>query len=171
MLTHIFSPSTCAQCRLCCNFCQRSAWETPFLEPPLAAQLAEQKIQLTTRLNGSQSFALHFLSHNPEDTCNCPLLDPAKGCSLPREQRPFECRVWPIRLMKNDRHELCIACYKDCPALLHQDTWQKLVSYATGELLPSLLDYANRFPESVRPFDSHYSIIWTNKEAAAPSVV
>lgn len=171
MLTHIFSPTTCTQCRLCCNFCQRSAWETPFLEPELATQLVQDGLPLTTRPHGAKSFTLPFTTSDPEENCNCPLLDTSTGCSLPRDKRPFECRVWPIRLMLDEQHRLCIACYKDCPALLHPDTWQKLVDYATGELLPTLLDYAERFPESIRPLDAHYTIIWRNKKAAAPSVV
>lgn len=171
MLTHLFSPATCAQCRLCCNFCQRSAWETPFLEPDLATQLEAKAVPLTTRPNGSKSIALHFTTCDPEENRNCPLLDTSTGCTLPREQRPFECRVWPIRLMHDEQHQLCIACYKNCPALTHPDAWQKLIDYATGELLPTLLDYAKRFPESIRPLDTHYTIIWRNKKAAAPSVV
>lgn len=171
MLTHIFSPNTCAHCRLCCNFCQRSAWETPFLEPELAAQLEQKGFPLTTRPHGAKSFALSFATSHPDENCNCPLLDTSAGCILPREKRPFECRVWPIRLMFDEQHQLCIACYKDCPALLHPDSWHKLVDYATGELLPTLLDYAERFPESIRPLDAHYTIIWRNKKAAAPSVV
>ncbi len=171
MLTHIFGPATCAQCRLCCNFRQRSAWETPFLEPELAAQLEQNGVSLTTRLNGSTSFALTYTGSNPEEHCNCPLLDTTAGCTLPREIRPFECRVWPIRLMNDEHHQLCIAYYKDCPALLLPDTRQKLINYATNELLPILLHYAERFPTSIRPLDKHYTIIWKNEKAAAPSVV
>ena len=171
MLTHIFSPATCAQCRLCCNFCQRSAWETPFLETKLAATLEDMGVKLTTRHNGARSYALSFSTTDPEETCNCPLLDPTRGCTLPRDQRPFECRVWPLRLMHDEEQNLCIACYRDCPALLAQETWQRIVDDATGHLLPLLLEYAEKFPESIRPLDAHYTIIWTNKKAAAPSVV
>lgn len=171
MLTHIFSPATCAQCRLCCHFCQRSAWETPFLESELAALLEQNGVPLMTRPNGSKSFALHFTSNDPEENCNCPLLDTAAGCTLPREKRPFECRVWPIRLMHDEQHQLCIAYYSHCPALQTPDTRQKLIHYATNELLPILLDYAERFPKSIRPLDYHYSIIRKIKNAAAPSVV
>lgn len=163
MLTHIFSPSVCAQCRLCCNFCQRSAWETPFLEPGMAEAMKQRHIPLTVRKNGSQTLALSYHTSDPEEICNCPLLNTQSGCSLLREERPFECRVWPIRLMYDECNHLCIACYKDCPALHSIDTWDSLVRFATGPLLPTLLDYAARFPQSIRPFDSHYTILWTQK--------
>ena len=166
MLTCIFTPTSCSHCRLCCHFRRQSAWETPFLEPQLAEQLAERGIPLCTRADGSQSIALSFHTDSPEESCNCPLLDPAKGCTLPREERPFECRVWPLRLLRDEHDRLCIGCYSDCPALSDATTHEALVSLATGELLPRMLDYARRFPQSIRPLDAGYTIIWRNSEKA-----
>lgn len=160
MLTHIFTPTSCAHCRLCCNFRPQSAWETPFLEPALAEKLEEQGIPLCTRAAGSRSIALHFHTDSPDAVCNCPLLNPASGCTLPRSERPFECRVWPLRLMHDATGTLCIGCYTACPALADSSTRRKLVSYATGELLPTLLGYAQKFPQSIRPLDSGYTLIW-----------
>lgn len=162
MLTCVFTPASCAHCRLCCHFRRQSAWETPFLEPRQAAQLAARGIQLCARPDGSQSIALSFHTDNPEESCNCPLLDPARGCTLPREERPFECRVWPLRLMHDARGRLCIGCYTACPALTDTATREALIRLATGELLPRMLDYARRFPQSIRPLDAGYTIIWSS---------
>lgn len=159
MLTHIFTSMSCARCRLCCNFRPCSAWETPFLEEALCEVLRNQGITLCSRPNGSDSFLLEFQTGSSEEAVNCPLLDPLSGCTLPREQRPFECRVWPLRLMQ-ENGALCIGCYTACPALLEKGVREKLISSARGELLPILLDYARRFPQSVRAFDSAYEIIW-----------
>lgn len=164
MLTHIFTSDSCARCRLCCNFRPCSAWETPFLEESLCESLKNRGVALCSRPNGSQSFLLDFQTDSLEETVNCPLLDPSSGCTLPRNQRPFECRVWPLRLMQEDG-ALCIGCYTACPALAENSVREKLVSTARGELLPILLDYARRFPQSIRSFNSAYEIIWREPDS------
>ena len=159
MLTHIFNPSACARCRLCCNFRPSSVWETPFLEEALCRTLQERGVPLCSRANGFRSIALSFQTDSPEETSDCPLLDSSCGCTLPRELRPFECRVWPLRLMRTEEGELCIACYTACPALQEAGVMKKLAVYAAGTLLPVLLDYARRFPQSVRPFNPAYTVL------------
>ena len=160
MLTHIFNSSACARCRLCCNFRPASVWETPFLEDSLCELLHRQGIPLCTRPNGARSFCLSFRTDSAEETADCPLLDPARGCTLPRAQRPFECRVWPLRLMQDASGTLCIDCYTACPALSDAETLESLKAYACGDLLPVLLDYARRFPQSVRAFHPAYTLLW-----------
>lgn len=160
MLTHIFNSSACARCRLCCNFRPASVWETPFLEEALCEQLRSRGIPLCTRPNGSRSFCLSFRTNAADETADCPLLDPATGCTLPRAERPFECRVWPLRLMQDESGMLCIGCYTACPALRDAETLKRLTTYACGELLPVLLDYARRFPQSVRALHPAYTLLW-----------
>lgn len=160
MLTRIFQADTCARCRLCCNFRPASTWETPFLEDSLCELLSSQGIPLCTRPNGARSFCLSFRTDSAEETVDCPLLDPARGCTLPREQRPFECRVWPLRLMHDENGALCIGCYTACPALADAATLERIKAYAGGDLLPVLLNYARRFPQSVRALHPSYTLLW-----------
>lgn len=159
MLTEIFTPADCAECKLCCNFHRSSAWETPALENELIFLLQEEGVALDKRSDGSTSFYLHFCTDSENEVANCPMLDTATGCTLPRELRPFECRIWPLRLMK-DSSRLVIGLYKNCPAL-KCDILQKLIDHAKGELLPTLLDYAKRHPKAVRPINPAYTIIWS----------
>ncbi|MBE6420385.1 MAG: hypothetical protein E7031_09680 [Akkermansiaceae bacterium] len=158
MLTDIFTPSDCAACKLCCNFHRSSAWETPCLEKELVYLLQEEGVALDQRTDGSTSFYLHFCTESDDEIANCPMLDTTSGCTLPRELRPFECRIWPLRLMRQSSR-LVIGLYKNCPAL-KGDALQRLVDFATGELLPTLLDYAKRHPKSVREVNPAYDIIW-----------
>lgn len=159
MLTHIFTPADCARCKLCCNFCRSSAWETPALEPRLAQHLQTHGVPLEQRADGACTFHLHFVSTDPQECANCPVLDPEKGCSLPREQRPFECRIWPLRLMHGPLQQTVLGLYQACPALT-PDVRQKLIAEATGPLLPSLLAYARQYPLAVRPMHPAYDIVW-----------
>lgn len=102
MLTHLLHAQDCAACRLCCHFQRSSAWETPAIEPELVTLYREMNPPppLTTRADGSVSFALNFPPDDEGAEAPCPMLDPASGCMLPRSERPFECRLWPLRLMR-----------------------------------------------------------------------
>lgn len=159
MLTHIFTPAQCARCKLCCNFRRASAWETPVLEAELADRLQHAGVPLQQREDGSCTFCLSYRTDDPEETANCPMLNPSSGCTLPRGDRPFECRIWPLRLMRTEQQRLALGLYKHCPALepAVRDT---LVREATGPMLPALLEFARRCPQAVRPADPAYSIIW-----------
>lgn len=165
MLTAIFSPSQCASCKLCCNFHRSSAWETPFLEPELIRKLPELTsqlqlfhVELQKRPDGSSTFKLPFQTTSADETANCPMLDTGSGCRLPREQRPFECRIWPLRVMRLDSGATVLGCYDACPAL-DTATAGKLADYAHHTLRKTIIEHAKKFPQTIRPYDSHYRIL------------
>lgn len=162
MLTHLFTPEQCAQCKLCCNFRRSSAWETPALDDHLIQALQTAGTALERRQDGSCSFRLTYHGSDPAETANCPMLDPCSGCTLPRELRPFECRIWPLRLMRTGDARLALGLYLNCPALT-PPVRARLVEEATGALLPRLLEQAKRQPLIVRPVDPAYAIIWEEK--------
>ena len=159
MLTQFFTPQQCAECKLCCNFRRSSAWETPALPAPLAEELRAAGVPIEQRADGSCSFRLTYLSADPAETANCPMLDTCRGCTLPREKRPFECRIWPLRLMRTDSGHLVLGLYRGCPAL-SPSVRRQITAYATDDLLPTLLSHAKLHPHSVRPLDAAYDIIW-----------
>ena len=158
MLTGIFTPTACAECKLCCNFHRSSAWETPALQSEQVFLMHEMCIPLDKRMDGTTSFYLHFTSNDENEVANCPLLDPCSGCILPREQRPFECRIWPVRIMR-DKSTLVVGIYEQCPALAN-DGFEKLKNHTLENLLPQILDYARREPNAVREYNSAYKVIW-----------
>ena len=162
MLTQFFTPDRCAACKLCCNFRRSSAWETPALPPGLVADLQAAGVPLHVREDGSCTFRLTYRSSDPAETANCPMLDTCRGCTLPRDSRPFECRIWPLRLMRTKDEHLALGLYLDCPALT-TEVRQKLIKEATGPLLPLLLKQAELQPLIVRPVDPAYAIIWVEK--------
>lgn len=158
MLTGIFTPTDCAACKLCCNFHRSSAWETPALTEEQIFLLQELCVPLEKRADGTTSFYLHFETESQDEVANCPMLNPCSGCMLPREQRPFECRIWPVRIMKHN-NTLVVGIYEKCPALTNGG-FEKLKEHTLEKLLPQILDYAQRHPRAVRDFDSAYKIIW-----------
>ena len=158
MLTSLLPPAACAACRLCCNFCQSSAWETPALEAELAQRLECAGVPLEQR-GGARTFRLEFASEDPQECAFCPLLDSSAGCTLPREQRPFECRLWPLRLMQDEAGHLVLACYTTCPGMAAVPR-EELLALAES-LRPALLAHARRCPASVRPLHPNYCLLDT----------
>ncbi len=163
MLTHLITAEQCASCRLCCNFHRSSAWETPALTPELAERLRSRGLPLDSRPDGSITFALRFPEDAPEDFCaNCPALDSGFGCTLPRELRPVECRLWPLRLMHTPVGNLGLGLYDACPAL-SPEVREQVIRESTSAMLPALRRMANEQPCIVRPFHPAYSIIWEER--------
>ncbi len=157
MLTSVLLPSACASCRLCCNFLPFSAWESPALEPECVELLRERGVCLVEREDGAVTFHLNFASDAPQEAADCPLLDRCAGCTLPRAQRPFECRLWPLRLMHDEAGSLLLTCYRSCPGLAPVPLSDLL---ALAEVLrPALLAHARRCPASVRPLHPNYTVL------------
>ncbi len=157
MLKKVFGPSDCAKCRLCCNFQRESAWETPFLTDEQAARFEADGVEIVRRERGGASFALRFVD-GCDDPANCPFLDPARGCSLSDDLKPFECKVWPLRTMEKDGR-LVVGRYRNCPALAGEKG-AALDRLATEELLPTLLAFVAENPASIRPFSPLYDVCW-----------
>ncbi len=165
MLTSILPPSVCATCRLCCNFLPESVWETPALEPTAATRLRELGVALAQRPEGGETIALKFAPECPSEAADCPLLDKCAGCRLPRTERPLECRLWPLRLMRNEAGVIVVACYTACPGLAAVPA-SALLALAES-LRPLLQERAATFPESVRPLHPNYHILFPLNESPA----
>ncbi len=167
MLTSLLPPSACASCRLCCNFLPASAWESPALEPDCVARLRALGVPLAQRPDGGEAIALKFAPECPQAAADCPLLDKSFGCRLPRAERPLECRLWPLRLMFDEKGNPAVACYRDCPGLASVPR-EQIVELAES-LRPLLQERAVAFPASIRPYHAHYSILF--RLNASPSLV
>lgn len=154
MLKRFFTQADCAKCRFCCVFSPDDAWESPFVPEEEAFKLTTRGIPMEKRSIGGWSFRLEF----QDQLSQCPMLNPQTGCTMTPNEKPFECSIWPIRLM-NDGKGLCIGRHRECPALTPEIT-SRLDHFVTGEFLPVLLEYAKRYPESLRPLSLDYIIIW-----------
>ncbi len=165
MLTAILPPSVCASCRLCCNFLPESAWETPALEPECAGLLRSQGVPLSVRADGGETITLIFAPECPQKAADCPLLDKSAGCLLPRDLRPLECRLWPLRLMRDEAGNLVVTCYRSCPGLaaVPRETLLRVAE----SLRPLFAERAASFPASIRPLHPNYSILFTLKQSPA----
>ena len=78
MLEKILSKDDCAECKLCCGFYESEIWEVP--------------------VNGDGK-PFYEVSYNEKGLYICPALG-ENGCSLSGDEKPFDCKIWPFRVMK-----------------------------------------------------------------------
>ncbi len=156
MLGSILSSDTCRECRLCCIFDKTDLWELPILTPA-EAEKAESICgrEQTTHKDDEYTFKSPELSG--EEICRCPLLT-EKGCALPREDMPFDCRIWPFRMMKENDGGLVIAVSELCGGLSGK-TQNELSDFLKDGLADVIFSYAKEHPSHVKPFMTGYKVI------------
>lgn len=99
MLTEILSRESCAECKVCCVFDREDCWEMPLIKPDLAAAIEKDYPGVKMKKTGvCNVFEPDFAE---DGLARCPMLTDT-GCKL-GENKPFDCRIWPFRIMKKDR--------------------------------------------------------------------
>ncbi|WP_296090777.1 hypothetical protein [uncultured Treponema sp.] len=154
MLSKILKKSDCASCRFCCSFRRQSLWETPLFDREAKERL-EKKFPLARfRSVGKNSFTIdlsrNYKTDAPDEEAACPFLDSEKGCVLSEEEKPFDCKIWPLRAVrKSSGGKIFVALTTTCPSVnrLPFSEVQSLVKSALGE---KILSYASSHPDIVK---------------------
>lgn len=140
MLSKILSKQECAKCKFCCSFRRQSLWETPVFE-------WREKMDLLPL----------YKTQNPDEEVRCLYLEDEKGCTLSPQKKPFDCKIWPLRVVKTAAsNELKIVLEPTCPALQKLPLSQ-IKDFVNSELKETILEYANSHPEIVKD-DSEFFI-------------
>lgn len=140
MLSKILSKQECAKCKFCCSFRRQSLWETPVFE-------WREKMDLLPL----------YKTQNPDEEVRCLYLEDGKGCTLSLQKKPFDCKIWPLRVVKSPAsNELEIVLEPTCPALQKLPLSQ-IKDFVNSELKETILEYANSHPEIVKE-DSDFFI-------------
>ena len=151
-------PEECAKCRFCCSYRRCSLWETALIDKELLEKLKKRYPEAKFKfINGYDTINLDDLykTNDPEEEALCYFND-GKGCIL-GEDKPFECRVWPLRVLRKDKN-LVIAFSTGCPVFAKKTMSEirELVSNGLGE---KLLDYAKKFPAFIKDYKDNYKIV------------
>ena len=165
MLEKILSKEDCRKCRFCCAYRRQSLWETPLFEPEKADRLKrdfpEAKFKaakdgyVTVDLDG------RYKTDDPEEEARCWFNK--EGCALSPEDKPFDCAVWPFRIMRRG-NETMITLDGDCPALAKAEP-EKVRSFLKEELSDRIWAYISDHPEAVQDYRDHYKIVEVRKNA------
>ena len=107
MLKKILSRTTCAACQLCCQFDASDIWELPVLPKETVAAIQKYRPETAfVPVGAEQTFAAPPLKG--EELYACPVLT-EHGCGLLEQDKPFDCKVWPFRLMRTENGAVCIS--------------------------------------------------------------
>ena len=157
MLSSIFTGERCAQCRNCCIFEEQSAWELPTFSAAAAKRLKDRPEYQMEEENGRYRITLPYdETHTAQP---CPFLDDAHGCTLPAEEKPFACSLWPVRVMPDPDGKPALALYQGCPAL-PQEKLPDLYALLDSGLRTRIYAEAERDPSLILPYHPNYRYLW-----------
>ena len=177
MLSSILAKSTCAACKFCCSFRRQSLWETPVF--PAADLPKFQALNPSARFRkaGKDSYTFDltasYKTTDPEEEAPCPFLDQNRGCTLPQDLKPFECKIWPLRAVRtqessgsteNPETSISVALTPTCPAI-NKVPPEQVKPLAASGLGQQILDYAGSHPDIIKEATGFLSnIIYKTKE-------
>ena len=158
MLSSVLSKNQCAACKFCCSFRRQSLWETPLFPPEVAEKLSKpNEYGVVGEFRDGQIVLGGYKTGDPEEEVPCTFLDPQKGCILKPEDKPFDCSIWPLRIMNKDG-ELVIALTPTCPSIGAVPS-QALVNLVQDGLGDKIFEYAKTHPEIIKEYRVGFPII------------
>jgi Fe-S-cluster containining protein len=158
MLSQILSKSSCAACKFCCSFRRQSLWETPLFPPEVIEKLSKpNEYGVVGEFRDGQIVLGGYKTGDPEEEVPCTFLDPQKGCILKPEDKPFDCSIWPLRIMNKDG-ELVIALTPTRPSVGAVPS-QALVNLVKNGLGDKIFGYAKTHPEIIKEYREGFPII------------
>ena len=151
MLSSILSKSKCAECKFCCVFRRQSRWETPLFPKEAAAALSEKYKNAKFRPVGDM-FTIdidgEYKTDDPEEEAPCFFLDSETGCMLSEDEKPVDCKIWPLRIMdKGDKTVI---------ALTPAETVRKLVENGLGKVIE---EEAGKNPDMIKEYREGFPVL------------
>ncbi len=169
MLSSLLTKKRCAACKFCCSFRRQSLWETPLFPLKVVEKLSlpneygvvgEFRAVVDPQKSCAGRLVLenNYRTADPEEEVSCTFLDPQKGCILKPEDKPFDCSIWPLRIMNKDG-ELVIALTPTCPSIgaVPSQALNELVKNGLGE---KILAYAKAHPYIIKEYRADFPIIY-----------
>ncbi|MCH5325077.1 MAG: hypothetical protein J1E39_07650 [Eubacterium sp.] len=157
MLKKILSPSSCAQCRVCCVFDREDVWEIPTVSDELKEYILNNidSAAVFDEKDGKRTFHMTFT--DGEELSNCPMLT-ERGCML-GDNKPFDCRVWPFRIMRLDDKLLGITVSPVCETVSAMPL-ARLSEFLLGDgLADKMFAYAKENPYIIKPYIENYPVL------------
>lgn len=167
MLSTVLSKKTCAECRFCCSFRRKSLWETPLLSEDFmnmhtvsvhGEPVAYRKYSDNGLVYGQTDLAYLYKTDDPEEEVACPFLDPYKGCTLSEDEKPFDCKIWPLRYMLMPEGDCKVCLTPTCPAINKIDisVMKELVGDGLGD---KIREYADTHPYIIKDYRDGFIVL------------
>lgn len=160
MLSDVLSKKSCAECRFCCSFRRCSLWETPVFDDETVSKLsAPNEYGITAEFRGGRTVLDDkYRTDDPEEEVPCPFLDSKKGCVLSGKDKPFDCSIWPLRIMEKGR-ELVIAFTPTCSALGSEPSEKLKKLVCEDGLGEKIYDFAKTHGYIIKPYKDGFPVI------------
>ena len=161
MLKKILPRTTCAACQLCCQFDASDIWELPVLPAETVAAIRKYRPETAfVPVGAEQTFVAPPLKG--EELYACPVLT-EHGCGLSEQDKPFDCKVWPFRLMRTANGTVCISISDMCTGVqLHEV--EQLQAFLREGLAETMFTYAKTHPDHIHAWHDGYRVILTEPE-------
>ena len=158
MLKEVLSREDCAKCGFCCSFRRQSLGLTPCFAKETVEEISRlyPEARFRTLPNGAVTVDLSdkYRTDDSEEEALCPFNQ--KGCILPAHLKPFDCELWPFRLMRGGEC-LLLALVPTCP-YIKKDDMSKLREAALSAA-EAAVKYAETHPEIVIEYREDYEVI------------
>ena len=159
MLSSILSKKQCAACKFCCSFRRQSLWETPLFPPEVVEKLSKpNEYGVVGEFRDGQIILGGYRTDDSEEEVPCTFLDPQKGCILKGEDKPFDCSIWPLRIMDKGG-KLVIALTPTCPAIGAVPN-QALIDLVKNGLGEQIFEYAKTHPYIVKEYREGFPVVY-----------
>lgn len=163
MLSKVLSKAACAECKFCCSFRRQSLWETPLFSEETVRKLENDGYCFINCEDGESRYGRMNLeegyrTEDAEEEVPCSFLDTERGCILPNEDKPFDCKIWPLRIMRKQDGTVVIALTPTCPEIGKQPSkaMEDLVKGGLGEMI---YDYAAEHPYIIKEYREGFPIL------------
>lgn len=162
VLSSILKKSDCAACKFCCSFRRQSLWETPVFSKEIAQQLKEDFPNAKFRSVGKSSMTIDlsmlYKTNNPDEEVPCYFLDKNKGCLLPAELKPFDCSIWPFRVVNKIDNGNTVVLTPTCPAV-NKVPREKILELLDSGLREKILNYAKENPDIIKEDSEFFEVL------------
>lgn len=152
MLSKVLDKSTCAKCKFCCGFDKEDDWEIPVISEKLADVLREKGVKIIN-IDDCYKYDLEF---SGDEVKYCPFHSKDTGCTLDNENKPFDCKIWPLRVMRKGNNKV-LAIAKTCPAFSVTKT--DLLRLVNEGLIDDIKEYILKNPYLINELKEDYEVL------------
>lgn len=161
MLSKILSKETCKNCKFCCSFKRQSLWETPLFSAKQKDFLQNKYPFSKFKLVKDDVFTIDldnsYKTNDENEEAKCYFLDTNNGCILSKDEKPFDCSIWPFRLMKK-QDKLVIALTPTCPAI-NKIPLEEISEFVKTELATKIFAQGRKEPYIIKEYKDGFPII------------
>ena len=158
MLGSVLSREDCANCRFCCSFRRKSLWETPLFDEETVSRLSARYPDARFKKRGD-AYTIDlddcYTTDDPEEEAPCPFNH--GGCILGADEKPFDCSIWPLRVMRYNGG-LAICLTPTCPVISEKPP-EVMRELAAGTVGDKTAEYAKLHPYMIKEYRDSFPVL------------